>query len=213
VVAVKIPKLVVVISMLMLVTPAEARPQLKCMRRWVTMIGTPGEDQLHGTEKRDVILALAGDDEIKLGKNDVACGGRGDDTVYGSSNGDEHIHAGPGQDTVYPYSGDDVVRGGKGNDQLVGNFGRDLVMGERGSDVVMGWNGPDDVRGGPGDDQVWGGGDVEYKDRARDAIRGGRGVDTIGWLLPLEKLDRQGGRSKGEGRDRFMGVESVSRGR
>jgi Ca2+-binding RTX toxin-like protein len=184
-----------------------ARPHLKCMGRWVTLTGTPGDDELRGTKARDVITALAGDDTIDLGKDDVVCGGRGDDTVYGSDHGAEHIHCGPGRDTVYPYNGDDIVRGGKGDDQLVGNFGHDLVMGERGDDVVMGWNGPDDVRGGPGDDQVWGGGDGEYKDRARDSVRGGRGADTIGWLLPLQKLDRRAGRSKGEGRDRFVGVE------
>lgn len=201
----------IVISILALAAPADGRPQLKCMGRWVTMIGTPGDDELGGTKARDVIMALAGDDTIDLGTNDVVCGGRGDDTVYGADHGAEHVHGGPGEDTVFPYSGNDVVRGGKGNDQLVGNYGGDLVMGERGDDVVMGWNGPDDVRGGPGDDQVWGGGDVEYKDRARDAIRGGRGFDTIGWLLPLEKLDRYFGRSKGEGRDRFVGVERFSR--
>ena len=171
---------------------------LKCMGRWVTITGTPGKDELHGTGKRDVISGLGGNDTIDLGHDDVACGGHGDDMITGS-------------DWVYPYAKADVVRGGKGPDHLFGNFGSDLMIGDRGADEVRGWNGADVVRGGPGRDQLHGDGDIEFYAHGDDFIRGGRGIDTIGWTQRGVQVDKAAGRAVGEGIDRFVGIEIVKR--
>ena len=202
----------VLLWVLAVIQPAQAaRPQIKCMGRWVTIIGTPGDDELSGTDKRDVILALAGDDTIDLGRDDIVCAGRGDDMVTGSDRGQEHVYGGPGSDLVFPYGKADVVRGGKGADHLFGNFGSDSLFGDRGPDEVRGWNGADVVRGGPGADQLHGDGDVEYHAHGDDFIRGGRGTDTIGWIERGVKVDMRAGRAVGEGTDRFVGVEVANR--
>ena len=74
-----------------------------CLGRPVTIVGTPGDDDLSGGLQRDVFLGLGGDDVFQ-GSLDVdrACGGMGDDHLIG----------------------------GPGDDQLAGNPGRDLLIGE-----------------------------------------------------------------------------------
>jgi Ca2+-binding RTX toxin-like protein len=96
-----------------------------CRGRPVTIVGTPGPDELSGGLGRDVFLGRGGDDEFQ-GSLDVdrACGGKGDDHLIG----------------------------GPGNDQLVGNAGRDLLLGEGGGDLLMGGRGVDVCRGGGGHD-------------------------------------------------------------
>ena len=54
----------------------------KCKGREVTILGTDDGETLRGTNKRDVILALDGDDRIDgRGGNDVICGGAGRDLI------------------------------------------------------------------------------------------------------------------------------------
>jgi hypothetical protein len=73
-----------------------------------TIRGTTGDDELVGTEVRDVICARGGDDVIE--------GATGKDVVY----------AGPGADRVLGRPGNDVLIGGAGADVLNGGGGVDL---------------------------------------------------------------------------------------
>ena len=63
-----------------------------------TVLGTNGDDVLHGTAGRDLICGLGGDDRIR--------GSGGDDIVFG-------------------HGGKDVIQGGGGRDIVVGNSGAD----------------------------------------------------------------------------------------
>jgi CSLREA domain-containing protein len=96
-----------------------------CLGRPVTIVGTPGPDDLSGGLERDVFLGLRGDDVFQ-GSLDVdrACGGRGDDRLIG----------------------------GPGDDRLSGNRGRDVLLGEGGDDILAGGRGADICRGGDGHD-------------------------------------------------------------
>jgi CSLREA domain-containing protein len=96
-----------------------------CLGRPVTIVGTPGPDDLSGGLLRDVFLGLGGDDQFQgsLGE-DLACGGRGDDRLIG----------------------------GPGDDRLAGMRGRDVLVGEGGDDLLIGGRGIDLCNGGPGRD-------------------------------------------------------------
>jgi Ca2+-binding RTX toxin-like protein len=96
-----------------------------CLGRPVTIVGTPGPDDLSGGLLRDVFLGLGGEDEFQgsLGV-DLACGGRGDDRLIG----------------------------GPGDDRLAGMRGRDVLVGEGGDDLLIGGRGIDLCNGGPGRD-------------------------------------------------------------
>jgi Ca2+-binding RTX toxin-like protein len=96
-----------------------------------------------GTDDRDVILGLDGQDYIK-GKddNDNLQGGFSDDKLYGND-GNDNIQGGQGQDLVYGNDGNDVlfggfdvdfISGGKGNDEMYGDFGEDMLEGGPGAD-------------------------------------------------------------------------------
>jgi CSLREA domain-containing protein len=96
-----------------------------CLGRPVTIVGTPGPDDLSGGLERDVFLGLRGDDVFQ-GSLDVdrACGGRGRDLLIG----------------------------GPGDDLLAGNRGRDVLLGEGGDDILLGGPDADVCRGGDGRD-------------------------------------------------------------
>ena len=95
-----------------------------CKGRPVTILGTDEDEQLRGTNQRDVILALGGDDRIDgRGGNDVICGG----------------------------SGRDLIKGGSGQDKIFGGAdGRSSVTSQDGQRLMLG----DVVQGGPGDDLI-----------------------------------------------------------
>ena len=71
--------------------------------------GTPGNDYLLGTIKKDLIRGRGGDDYIRaLAGDDLLLGGAGDDVVRG----------GNGNDDIYPGEGPDIVLAGAGNDKI-----------------------------------------------------------------------------------------------
>lgn len=90
----------------------------QCRGRDATLVGTPGDDALSGTDRRDVIVARGGDDRIRArGGKDVVCGADGADRIRGGK-------------------GRDVLVGGAGPDRLFGGPGRDrLIGGTPGSEV------------------------------------------------------------------------------
>ncbi len=99
------------------VVPVDDPPERFCAGKRATRVGTAGKDDLKGTKRADVIVALGGDDTIKaLAGNDLVCAGKGRDTVLG----------GPGKDRLLGEGGVDTLRGGPGKDKLVGGPGKDL---------------------------------------------------------------------------------------
>jgi len=71
----------------------------KCAGRSATIVGSPGKDQLRGTDAADVIVGLDGKDTIKgLKGKDRLCGGKGKDKIVGGK-GNDKIVGGKGSDT------------------------------------------------------------------------------------------------------------------
>lgn len=86
---------------------APAAPAPMCGGQEATIVGTGGEDDINGTNRRDVIVGLGGEDDIDgRGGNDIICGNAGGDDLEGDA----------------------------GNDRLIGGQGRDEADGGRGND-------------------------------------------------------------------------------
>jgi Ca2+-binding RTX toxin-like protein len=136
-----------------------------------TIVGTTGNDVLHGTGHKDVICGLDGNDTIVGdGGSDVIYAGNGNDRVFGGL-GNDVVFAGPGNDLAKGGTGRDTLDGGTGNDALYGDAGNDVVLGRAGSDVVAGGVNRDRLLGGPGDDVFI------AADGFRDLVDGGAGDD------------------------------------
>ncbi|HET7120526.1 MAG TPA: hypothetical protein VFI17_04660 [Solirubrobacterales bacterium] len=164
---------------------AKEKPLPKCAGRVATQIGTPGRDVIKGTKRKDVVIALGGDDRIKTySQGDVICAGAGRDTIDAGDNGEggsaDLVHGGPGADHIvlgpelgkaYGDAGNDVLIGSKGGDELLGGPGNDLLRGGPNpyynSDFLFGGPGNDRLYGGPGDNELVGGPgrDIEVGDR------------------------------------------------
>lgn len=117
-------------------SPSAAPADAECLGRAVTIAGTTGPDRLVGTGRRDVFLALDGDDVITdVGEGDRVCTGDGDDRVVTiESWTDARVDLGTGHDTfrgsasrVSGGPGADRVRAG-GVTRVEPGAGRDLVM-------------------------------------------------------------------------------------
>ena len=94
-----------------------------------SVVGTQGNDVLHGTAGRDVVCGVEG--------NDVLRGHGGDDRLIGGD-------------------GRDVLHGNAGDDRLIGDADRDTLRGGDGSDLLLSRdNRRDDVFGGAGRDTAW----------------------------------------------------------
>ena len=147
-----------------------------------TIVGTDGDDTLHGTRGVDVICGLGGDDVLYgLDGNDVLIGGPGDDWLYGGI-GKDTLHGGAGDDTLIAVAGKTILDGGPGDDELIGNDDTDFLIGGAGDDTLNGGGKNDTLWGGAGDDTLLGDGgdDVLYGGPGDDALRGGPGGDVLG---------------------------------
>ena len=93
----------VALALLLMATPLAGMAYAKIIS------GTPGNDYLLGTIKKDLIRGRGGDDYIRaLAAVDLLSGGPGDDVVRG----------GGGNDRIYPGEGPDIVLAGAGNDKI-----------------------------------------------------------------------------------------------
>jgi Ca2+-binding RTX toxin-like protein len=158
-----------------------------------TVVGTAGDDVLHGTPQADSIFGKAGNDEIWSGAGpDRVVGGTGNDTIHGGAGkdliladlarlgrggGDDVVYAGRGDDVVHPAGGTNLIFLGRGNDWVsdIPNDGvarddvihlgpgRDLAELDKGRRVVHAGAGADQV-------SVWG---------ADARVYGGRGDDVL----------------------------------
>lgn len=120
-----------------------------------TVVGTPGNDLLRGTEGDDVICGRGGADKIiGLGGDDLLRGGKGPDTILGGT-GDDRVVGGADDDKLFGQAGDDTIRGDSGADAVIGGGGDDRLGGAQGDDLIRAADGPsnlDTVRCGDGDD-------------------------------------------------------------
>jgi Ca2+-binding RTX toxin-like protein len=171
-----------------------------------TIVGTDGDDVLHGSAGSDVILGLGGDDVI-YGKRgaDALCGGDGDDVLVGGpgpdlvdgGTGHDDIRGSKGIDILLGGVGNEVIRGGTGGDVIVGGPGNDVILGEEGKDLLKGSSGSDEIRGGPHADVIIGG-------PADDFLYGNGGPDI---LIGLGAFDTLNG---GAGTDQCDGESLIS---
>ncbi len=167
----------------------------RCHGRQAMIVGTDGDDVLHGTSGRDVIWGGDGDDTIygSLG-NDLLCGGPGADLIHGGRGNDE-VDGGAGDyDRVIGDLGDDkVVGGGGAHDEAAGSLGIDIVNGGAGNfDLVRGDYGWDRMSGGAGT------GDVAS---FATAVAGGKGSGV--WVSLRDH------RAFGDGHDKLFGFEDL----
>ena len=95
-----------------------------------------GYNTVHGGVGNDTIDAC---DAYSI----VAEGGDGDDSIFGSQNGNSNIDGGAGIDTIYYYGSNNTIAGGDGDDSITYNDG--------GEDVYTNVN----IRGGKGDDKIY----------------------------------------------------------
>jgi Ca2+-binding RTX toxin-like protein len=165
----------------------------RCHGRTPEIVGTEGDDVLHGTPSRDVIWGGGGDDEIlgSLG-NDLLCGGPGDDLIHGGR-GNDVIDGGAGTDRVIGDLGDDKAMGGTGNaDEVAGSLGIDTLNGGPGEfDLIHGDYGYDRMDGGPGNGDI-----ASFATK----VAGGKG-DGVWASLRAHK-------ARGDGHDRLFRFES-----
>jgi Ca2+-binding RTX toxin-like protein len=115
--------------------------------------------QYPGSDIRRISVdAGAGNDtiDIRVGLISSVNGARGNDSIYGSSKGDE-LNGSSGNDVIYGRGGDDRLEGQDGYDQLLGEAGNDALGGGKGHDSLWGNDGDDILFGGGGTDHLWGG--------------------------------------------------------
>jgi len=158
--------------------------------------GTTGNDELLGTEGRDLSILGVGDDQVDSGGgNDIVQGGLGNDSVDGGAgndaldggvgndsmdagSGNDEVQGGTGTDTIFGGDGADIIQSGtatdRGNDSVNGGAGNDIIQGGGANDVITGGVGADTVDGGAGRDVITGG-----TDAIADSLNGGAGNDTI----------------------------------
>ena len=127
------------------------------------------------------LFGMAGNDEIKAGRNsDTVYGGDDDDLIHGLS-GNDVLFGDGGNDDIRGGGNADELDGGSGNDSLQGGNGRDTLSGGAGSDFLKGQKGNDTLDGGDGDDNLRGndGRDVLVGGAGRDTLAGGTGQDSF----------------------------------
>jgi Ca2+-binding RTX toxin-like protein len=174
---------------------AEEEEVARCHGRRAAIVGTEGDDVLHGTPERDVIW-----------------GGGGDDTILGSL-GNDLLCGGPGADLIHGGRGNDIADGGAGDeDRVIGDLGDDQLMGGSGDhDEVAGSLGIDTINGGPGDF------DLVHGDYGYDRMDGGPGHGDVVSFATDVGAGQDGGvkvnmarhRARGDGHDRLFRFEDL----
>jgi Ca2+-binding RTX toxin-like protein len=142
------------------------------------LLGSQGENQLHGNDGNDTIIGGANADTL-FGNNgnDTIIGGADADMISGDD-GDDVLWGDMGPEAGEPATTDDdnvsadIIRGGAGNDILHGQWGHDELLGDTGKDSLHGGSGRDTLHGGDHNDRLTGG-------DGHDRIDGGQGTDTI----------------------------------
>jgi Ca2+-binding RTX toxin-like protein len=80
--------------------------------------GSPGDDNVRGTDRGEHMTLQAGDDRANGGRgNDDINGGLGDDRINGGA-GDDRLRGGRGDDVLTDDNGVDRFSGGAGDDRI-----------------------------------------------------------------------------------------------
>ena len=138
----------VVLASLLVVGSSAGTGSRECLGRKATIIGTPGNDNIYGTNGSDVVVGGKGADQLHgLGGDDFMCG----------------------------EGGRDILTGGSGDDELLGDHSGDAIFGGSGDDFLNGGDQSDQLHGGSGDDNMQGGLVINYRN---DRCDGGDGIDT-----------------------------------
>jgi Ca2+-binding RTX toxin-like protein len=158
---------------------------------------TTGDDEYHGNDYRDVILAGGG--------NDAAWGNGGDDHLDGQA-GDDTLYGGDGNDVLVGGSGADRLDGGAGNDTYYIEDTAELGSDESGIDtVVVSSSVPFDLGEGFENAVFNGSGNwIGRGNAAANAITGGDGAD---WL---EGADGGDAISGGAWADTLLGAPAAT---
>lgn len=140
--------------------PATAQTTYTCFGLEATILGTPEDDELWGTNGIDVMAAFGGNDLV-VGdrRRDFMCGGAGNDFMSGGGSGDS-------------------LDGSTGADYLTASEGNDTLIGGDGDDYFQTYSGDDRAYGGPGND-VFDILDANSNDHTHDVIHGGPGNDKV----------------------------------
>ncbi|GAA2731157.1 calcium-binding protein [Streptomyces nogalater] len=132
-----------------------------------------GDDKATDSGRLDgaYVSGGAGDDTLTVGKEGLAWGGDGNDT----------INAAGGGNIAQGGKGDDTLRGGAGSQSLSGDDGKDTITGGTGADELYGGKGDDVLYGNSGDDTLYGnsGNDRLYGGPGRDTLSGGPGRNVV----------------------------------
>ena len=160
----------------------------ECFREVATIVGTPGDDVLIGSEETaDVIMGLGGDDVI-----------RGSEDINSATAPGDRLCGGSGDDYIRGAVGEDRIQGGGNNDDVDGSFGYDVItQGGPGIDRVSDCD--SEYTGGVRILQGGSGGDHLCTDTDRVRMYGEGGNDVLIDLSCSEKAELRGG----YGDDRF----------
>ncbi len=155
-------------------------------------VGTPGTDNLPGTEAGDDSFGADGDDRVVgMVGDDCLTGNAGNDTLAGGDGDDFHRGA-FGADTLFGGNGNDVLNAGSDNDRITGGPDDDVLRGAAGDDFLRGTAGDDRLSGGSGVDVITGGrGDdvITSIDDQADRVSCGPGDDRA----RVDEMDRVAG--------------------
>ena len=226
-----------VLSMMSFAPPSSAQVGTpKCMGKVATKTGTQGANTIRGTQGRDVIVALGGNDLIEgKGGRDIICAGAGDDEIHGEG-GADRISGGGGNDFLFGQSKRDILQGGPGIDFLLGMQGDDQSTGGGGFDLAAFLASPASVTvnlgtgsaSGEGNDSLSG---IEgvvgsnfrdslYGNSAQNVLVGGLGddflagrgaSDSVFYTLASSPVvvDLTDDHATGEGTDSLVSIESA----
>ena len=124
----------------------------------VTMI------DLVGTAQTDITIRMNRCDVVRRGtkKANTIRGTGASEQILGLG-GNDRLFGNGGQDCLFGGAGKDILNGGAGNDTLNGGDGNDTITPGPGADVIIGGGGNDIVNA---------------RDRVRETIRCGAGIDT-----------------------------------
>jgi RTX calcium-binding nonapeptide repeat (4 copies) len=190
------------IAVLATALPGEARARPTCFGKPATIVGNGNANRIDLTRGKDVVVAKGGNDVIKAGGRkpwrqnhgeDVICGGKGNDDLFGNNEkntliggpGNDAINAGPSIDLMV---GDNANPNGDesgptGNDYLGGAGGNDFMVGDNYASGDAKGSSPDRrLHGAKADDTVIGGSastDGNASGGGRDHLEGADGNDRV----------------------------------
>ena len=159
--------------------------------------GGSGNDLITGDWFGNLLLGLAGADQINgAGGNDTIRGGSESDTIDGGL-GDDRLWGNSGSDTLNDAAGSDSVHGGSEGDVIDVWSGHDWIYGDSGDDRISVRGVDNHAFGGVGNDELLVSHWFDSPEAGSNLLDGGYGDDRL-WAGPGSDV-----LLGGEGRDHF----------